>query len=88
MVIQSENDFPALREKIRDWRKKFSMFRHDVDQIENIIESHIQNYSIALVYYRQTHKNFYLKQAQEEIDSINRVVSMAEKMELMAFLSR
>ena len=88
MVIQSENDFPALREKIRDWRKKFSMFRHDVDQIENIIESHIQNYSIALVYYRQTQKNFYLKQAQEEIDSINRVVSMAEKMELMAFLSR
>lgn len=87
-MIESENDFPALREKIQNWRKKFSMFPNDVNQIETIIESHIRNYSIALVYYRQTHKNFYLKQAQEEINSINKVVSMAEKMELLAFLSR
>jgi hypothetical protein len=64
------------------------MFRHDVNQIERIIEIHIQNHSIALVFYRQTHKKNYLEDAQKEIDSINRVVLLVEKLELMAMLSQ
>jgi hypothetical protein len=88
MVIESEKDFPELRKKISQWRKRFSMFRHDVNQIENAIETHIQNYSIALVNYRQTRKKIYLEKAEEEIKSINNIVAMAEKMELMAILSQ
>lgn len=64
------------------------MFTHDVNQIENIIENHIQQYSIALVYYRQTHKKNYIERAQQEIDSINRVLSTVEKLELMSLLSQ
>ena len=64
------------------------MFKHDVDEIENIIESHIREYSIALVYYRQSHKKNYLEKAQAEIASINAVVAIAEKMQLMAILSQ
>lgn len=88
MIIESEKDFPALRTTINDWRRRFPMFKHDVDEIENIIESHIREYSIALVYYRQSHKKNYLEKAQAEIASINAVVAIAEKMQLMAILSQ
>jgi len=64
------------------------MFRHDVDQIENIIEIHIQNHSIALVFHRQTKKKKYLEDAEKEIESINRVISTVSKLELMAILSQ
>lgn len=88
MNIESEKDFPELRKKINEWRKRFPMFVHDVNQIENVIENHIQNYSIALVYFRQTHKKNYLEKAQAEVEAINKIVAIAEKMELMALLSQ
>ena len=64
------------------------MFRHDVDNIERSIETHIQNHSIALVFYRQTRKKKFLEDAQKEIDEINRILALVEKMELMSLLSR
>jgi hypothetical protein len=88
MNIESEKDFPAVRQKIQQWRKQFPMFRHDVNQIESVVESHIQQYSIALVHYRQTHKKNYLEKAEIELQAIANVVAIAEKMELMAILSR
>ena len=70
------------------WHRKFPMFRHDVVKIENAVEEHIKQYSIAMVHYRQSHKKHFLEQAQEHIESINRIISTAEKMELMALLSQ
>jgi hypothetical protein len=64
------------------------MFIHDVHQIEHIIEQHIQNHSIIMVQYRQTHSRACLEKAQLEIDAINRVISTVEKIELMAMLAR
>jgi predicted nucleic acid-binding Zn-ribbon protein len=88
MVIKNEQDFPELRKKIQYWKKRFPMFRHDVMQIENIIEKHIKEYSSHLVNYRQTKKKNYLEQAEEEIKSINRIVAIAEKTELISILSQ
>lgn len=88
MQIESEHDFPELRKQFSIWNKRFPMFKHDVNRIENIIENHIQNYSIALVGYRQTHSKAYLERAQKEIDEINRVLNTIEKIELMAILSQ
>ena len=88
MNIESEKDFPLVRSKIQEWKKRFPMFRHDVDRIETIVEAHIQNYSTALVYHRQTHKKNYLEKAEKELQAIASVVAIAEKMELMAILSR
>jgi hypothetical protein len=88
MEIHSEQDFADLRAQIKIWRKRFPMFRHDVNQIENIIETHIQNHSIALVFYRQTHKKKYFEDAEQEIAAINRVLTMVSKLELMALLSQ
>ena len=88
MQIESEEDFKQVREQFNIWRKRFPMFTHDVNRIENIIEQHIQNYSIALVYFRQTHKKNYLEKAQKEIDSINQTLNTVEKIELMAMLSQ
>jgi hypothetical protein len=88
MVVKSEQDFPELRNKISQWRKRFPMFRHDVNQIENIVEQHIQNHSIALVFYRQTRKNKFLEDANKEIDRINETLKTVEKIELMALLSQ
>ena len=85
--IKSEKDFPEVRKQLSVWKKRFPMFRHDVHRIEQIIESHIQNYSIALVNYRQTHSKSFLEKAQKEIDEINRVLSTVGKLELMAMLS-
>jgi hypothetical protein len=88
MQIQSDKDFQELRKQFAAWRKRFPMFVHDVARIEQIVEKHIQNYSIALVHYRQTHSKSYLEQAQKEIDAINQVIATVEKMELMSMLSR
>lgn len=88
MQIESEQDFPKLREQFHIWRKRFPMFKHDVIKIEHIIEQHIQNYSIALVNYRQTRSKSYLEKAQNEIDAINRVLSTVGKLELMSLLSQ
>ena len=88
MQIKSEQDFPELRKQFLVWRKRFPMFDHDVRRIESIIEQHIQNYSKALVNYRQRHSRTYLELAQKEIDEINRVVATVEKIELMAMLAR
>lgn len=88
MKIESEKDFPEVRSKIKEWRQRFPMFAHDVKKIEDIIEQHIKNHSIAQVYYRQTKKKNYLEQAEKEIKAIANAVEIAEKMELMAILSR
>jgi hypothetical protein len=40
------------------------------------------------MYHRQTKQRRYLEQAQQEIDTINQVISTVEKIELMAMLSR
>ena len=88
MQIESEQDFTRLRQHMDLWHKRFPMFRHDVISIENIVESHIKQYSIAMVYYRQSHKKNFLEDADRQIAEINRVVSMIEKLELMALLSQ
>ena len=88
MQIESDKDFMELRKQFGVWRKRFPMFTHDVNRIENIIEKHIQDHSIALMYHRQTHKKTYLEQAQQHIDEINRVIATVEKIELIAMLSR
>ncbi len=88
MQVESDRDFPKLRRQFSIWRKRFPMFGHDVNQIEHIIEKHIQNFAIAGVYYRQTKSKKYLEIAQQELDEINRVISTVEKLELMAMLSQ
>ena len=88
MQIASEKDFPELRRQFINWKKRFPMFVHDVQQIEKIIEKHITNYSNHLVSYRQTRQKKYVEYAQKEIDEINRVLSTVGKLELMAILSQ
>jgi hypothetical protein len=88
MLVETDKDFTQLRQQFNIWRKRHSMFIHDVIRIEHIMEDHIQKHSIALVYYRQTKKRSYLEQAQSEIDEINRLISTVEKIELMSMLSR
>ena len=88
MQIESDKDFPQLRNQYNVWRKRFSMFTHDVRQIEHIIDNHIQEHSRIMVQYRQTKNRSYLEKAQLEIDAINKVIGTVEKIELMAMLSR
>ena len=88
MLVETDKDFTQLRQQFNIWRKRHSMFIHDVIRIEHIMEDHIQKHSIALVYYRQTKKRSYLEQAQSEIDEINKLISTVEKIELMSMLSR
>jgi hypothetical protein len=88
MQIQSDKDFQTLRDQFSQWRRRFPMFKHDVQQIEHIINTHIQSHSKLMVLHRQTHNRSYLEKAQLEIDAINRVVLTVEKIELMSLLSR
>lgn len=88
MEITSEKDFVELRQYLNSLSKRFPMFRHDVAQIEKIIEEHIKNYSIALVHFRQTHSRSHLERAENEINEINRVLLLVGKMELMSILSQ
>ena len=88
MQIESDKDFTQLRNQFSVWRKRFPMFVHDVQQIEKIIDRHIQQHSKIMVMHRQTHNRSYLEKAQLEIDAINQVIGTVEKLELMAMLSR
>lgn len=88
MQIESDKDFTQLRNQFSVWRKRFPMFVHDVQQIEKIIDSHIQQHSKIMVMHRQTHNRSYLEKAQHEIDAINQVIGTVEKLELIAMLSR
>ena len=88
MQIESDKDFTQLRNQFSVWRKRFPMFVHDVQQIEKIIDSHIQQHSKIMVMHRQTHNRSYLEKAQQEINAINQVLGTVEKLELMAMLSR
>ena len=88
MQIESERDFTDLRRYVEKYYKRFPMFRHDIANIENIIEEHIKLYSIAMVHYRQSHSKCYLEKAQKEIDEINRVLSTVGQLELMTLLSQ
>jgi hypothetical protein len=88
MQIASDKDFNQLRNQFTAWRKRFPMFVHDVQRIEKIVDEHIQAHSKLMVLYRQTKNKSYIEKAQLEIDAINRVVAMVEKIELMAMLSK
>jgi hypothetical protein len=88
MQIESDKDFQELRNQFGQWRKRFPMFKHDVQQIEQMINTHIQSHSRLMVLHRQTHSSSYLEKAQLEIDAINRIILTVEKIELMAMLSR
>jgi hypothetical protein len=88
MKIESDRDFEQLRAQFTGWRKRFPMFRHDVQLIEKMINEHIQEHSKIMVLHRQTHNRSYLEKAQLEIDAINKIIDTVEKMELMAMLSR
>jgi len=88
MQIESDNDFKQMREQFSIWRKRFPMFTHDVNQIEHMIENRIKQHSIIMVQHRQTKSRAYLEKAQKEIDTINKILSTVEIIELMAMLSR
>ena len=88
MQIESEKDFPELRDQFNKWRRSFPMFKHDVKKIEDTVDLLIKEYSISLMHYRQSKKRYYIEQAQTHIDEINCVVATVEKIELMAILSR
>ena len=88
MRIESDNDFVELQQQFSLWRKRFPMFTHDVQQVERIVNQHIQAHSRIMVLYRQTHSKSYIEKAQQEIDAINRVLATVEKIELMSLLSR
>lgn len=88
MQIESENDFPELRLRIKEWRKRFPMFQQNISEVEKIIEHHIRSHGRYMVEYRQSRSKYHLESVQKEIDHINRVVSTVEKIELMALLHR
>ena len=88
MKVETDKDFKKLREQFSAWRLRFPMFTHDVHRIEKIINQHITAHSKIMVMYRQTKNRSYLEKAQQEIDTINIVLSTVEKMELMSLLSR
>ena len=88
MQIKSDEDFQELRNQFSQWRKQFPMFKHDVQTIEHMINTHIQSHSRLMVLHRQTHSRSYLEKAQLEIDAINRIILTVEKIELMSLLSR
>ena len=88
MKIESDRDFTELQKQFGLWRKRFPLFVHDVQQVERIVDQHIQAHSRIMVMYRQTHNKSYIEKAQQEIDAINRVLATVEKIELMAMLSR
>jgi hypothetical protein len=59
-----------------------------VQRIEKIINQHITAHSKIMVMYRQTKNRSYLEKAQQEIDTINAVLTTVEKIELLSLLSR
>ena len=88
MQVTSDQDFSKLRRHISEWHTRFPMFKHDVQEVERMVEQHIMRFSQAGVNYRQTRSRSHLEQAQKELDEINRIIATVEKIELVSLLSR
>jgi len=83
-----KTDFSDIRDHVKRYKKRFPMFLKDIRRIENTIENHIKLHSQYLVKYKQTHSNKYLEKAQAEIDQINNLLKLIDKIELMAMLAK
>lgn len=88
LQVKSHADFNLLREQLNKWRKRFPMFAHDVKNIEKSLEIHMKAHMEHIIKYKQSKKEYCLVNAQQELDSINRIIDTVSKTELMALLSK
>ena len=80
--------FAEVRSTIRKYKKKFPMFVHDVNRLENSIEHHIKQHGNYMVQYRQSKKESFAEKANIELDKIKNLIDEIEKIELIIHLSK
>ena len=88
MIVKYEDDFPRLARHIRNYKKRFPMFMHDIRKLESNIEQLKKEYSFYTIKQKQSKSEHYLTQANQKIEEINQVILLIDKIELMAILSR
>ena len=88
MIVKYEDDFPRLSRHIRNYKKRFPMFMHDIRKLESNIEQLKKEYSFYIIKHKQTKSEHYLTQANQKIEEINQVILLIDKIELIAILSR
>ena len=88
MIVKYEDDFPRLAKHIRNYKKRFPMFIHDIRKLENNIDQLKKEYSFYIIKYKQNKSETYLLQAEQKIAEINQVILLIDKIELLAILSK
>ena len=88
MIVKHEDDFPRLRAHIKKYRRRFPMFSADIRRIETNIESSIKTYSEYMIKYRRTKSELFYHDALQQLESINELILLIDKIELMTILSR
>jgi len=83
-----KTDFTDIREHIKSYKKQFPMFIKDIRKIESTIDNHIKLHGQYLVQFKQTHSYKYKEKAAAEIENINNLLKLIDKIELMAILSK
>lgn len=83
-----KDEFTEIRDKIKQYKKRFPLFLKDIRRIEKTIENHIKLHSQYLVKHKQTHSNKYIEKAELEKQKILDLLSIIDKIELMAILAR
>ena len=83
-----KDEFADVRNKIKQYKKRFPLFFKDIRRIEKTIEKHIKLHSQHLVKYKQTHSAKYLEKAEAEKQQIHDLLNIIDKIELMAMLAR
>jgi len=83
-----KTDFTDIRDHVKRYKKQFPMFMKDIRRIESTIDNHIKLHGQYLVQYKQTHSEKFREKADAEIEQINNLLKLIDKIELIAILSK
>ena len=83
-----KSDFSDIKDNIKRYKKRFPMFLKDIRRIENTIDNHIKLHGQYLVQYKQTKSDKFREKAEAEIEQINNLLKLIDKIELMAILAK
>jgi len=85
---QVYNEYMAQRAQLEEWKRRHSMFAHEITRIQKHIDKLMSQRDNALVLYRQSKKQVYLEQANTLLLQAQNHLKTFSKLELLASLSK
>lgn len=87
MKLKVNEDLQPVYDLIFRVQRSFPQYNKNIRQITHTVDQHIGRYNNHLWEYSRKQHPVYLERAQQELDEIAAVLTLVERMELLALLS-